>query len=159
MPVSRAAWLRGLYDPVVLQSILADMMTSRTEPGFPIIHLSVAAGLGPWPSGYVSASAIRDVLQSSQGMGVVYYYFDFNDDAKKNLRTWFDLSSVSLCRRSIVLPEGIRNLFAKCDEGKLVPSSIQLLASGCYRADHKRASQLLYHHRFYAYWMNAMRER
>jgi hypothetical protein len=75
----------------------------------------------------LSASVIKDVLQSSQGMGVVYYYFDFNDDAKKNAENMVRSIFHQLCQRSIVLPEGVRDLFAKCDEGKRVPSSIQLL--------------------------------
>ena len=32
-----------------------------------------------------------------------------------------------LCQRNIAVPQGVRDLFAKCSEGKLVPSSIQLL--------------------------------
>jgi Cdc6-like AAA superfamily ATPase len=75
----------------------------------------------------LSAAIIEDVLQTSQGNGVMYFYFDFNDEAKQAPENMLRSIFRQLCHRSIAVPQGVWDLFAKCSNGKHVPSSIELL--------------------------------
>ena len=80
----------------------------------------------------LSAAIIQDLLQQhTSGIGVVYFYFDFNTSAKQVSENMFRSIFSQLCQQCVVFPDPVKALYKACSlpRPKREPSSAEILSA------------------------------
>ena len=80
-----------------------------------------------------SSSTVIDHLQAhcmeDRKSALAYYYFDFNEPTKQKAANFLSSVIAQLCSQSSVLPDGVRRLYQRCNNGNQRPTSEDLLTA------------------------------
>lgn len=80
-----------------------------------------------------SSSTVIDHLQAhcmdDGKSALAYYYFDFNEPTKQKAANFLSSIIAQLCFQSSVLPDGVRRLYQRCNNGNQRPTSEDLLTA------------------------------
>lgn len=80
-----------------------------------------------------SSSTIIDRLQAhcmdDRKSALAYYYFDFNEPTKQKAANFLSSVIAQLCSQSSVLPDAVRRLYQRCNNGNQKPTSEDLLTA------------------------------
>ena len=79
------------------------------------------------------SSTIIDHLQAHclkhRKYALAYYYFDFNEPTKQKAANFLSSVLAQLCSQCSVLPDGVRRLHQRCNDGNQRPTSKDLLTA------------------------------
>ena len=80
-----------------------------------------------------SSSTIIDHLQANcledRNSALAYYYFDFNESTKQKVASFLSSVIAQICFRCSVLPDGVRMLYQRCNDGNQTPTWKDVLAA------------------------------
>lgn len=79
------------------------------------------------------SSTIIDHLQAKcqedRNSALAYYYFDFNESTNQKAATFLSSVIAQLCFQCSVLPDGVRMLYQRCNDGNQTPTGKDLLTA------------------------------
>ncbi len=80
-----------------------------------------------------SSSTIIDHLQANcleeRKSALAYYYFDFNEPTKQKAANFLSSVIAQLCFQCSVLPDGVRRVYQRCNDGNQTPTWKDLLTA------------------------------
>ena len=80
-----------------------------------------------------SSSTIIDYLQANcledRKSALAYYYFDFNEPTMQKAANFLSSLIAQLCFQCSMLPDGVRRLYQKCNDGNQTPTWKDLLTA------------------------------
>jgi hypothetical protein len=80
---------------------------------------------------YSSSTVIENIeayCYSNSGLAVAYFYFDFNDPEKQNATNCLSSLIAQLCSQVTDLPKMLKDLYNRCNDGKLKADMPALIA-------------------------------
>jgi hypothetical protein len=66
--------------------------------------------------------------KSESGLAIAYFYFDFNDTEKQSAKNCISSLIAQLCSETVDLPEMVKDLYKRCNDGKQKADMPNLIA-------------------------------